>query len=290
VRSQIHAANLESYNIQPTIPIFRIRPFVATTIFNAANQNPNDLTPDQASQRGPNWNAYDLDIAIEMSLELSDPELTAVPTILGYLPGSDFAIANELVILLAPYDGLGTDPDGTTYPAANQGASGMGILLELARLWQEQDLEVRRSVLFIAWGGGQLNAPGLQEFLNDSTTFRHLPAPSNGDPLTPHVIIQVDYAGAGAEAIAIHPGSAANLADLLREATATTQTTVAANPDPTGITALHIGRAAWLNFTWTSPTVPPTDDTLDRIEPEKLQTYGQILSHLLTEIVRQSRY
>jgi hypothetical protein len=225
-----------------------------------------------------------------MSLQLSEPEITTVPTILGYLPGSDFALANELVILLTHYDGPGTDPDGTTYPTANQGVSGAAILLELARLWQEQDLEVRRSVLFIAWGGGQLNEPGLQEFLVDPTTFRHLPAPNNGDPLTPRVIIQLDYAGAGAEALAIHPDSAANLANLLRDAAATSQIPIAASPNPTGIPPLRIGRAAWLNFTWANPTTLPTQDTLDRIEPEKLQTYGEILSHLLTQIVRQTRY
>ena len=290
VRSQTHAASLDGYALQPTIPIFRIRPSVGTAIFNAAGQSPGDLTPNQASQHGSKWAAYDLDITIEISLQLSEPEMTAVPTILGYLPGSDFAIANELIILLAPYDGLGNDPDGTIYPAANQGASGVGILLELARLWQEQDLEVRRSVLFIAWGGGQLNEPGLEEFLNDNTSFRHLPAPSNGDLLAPHVIIQVDYAGAGADAIAIHPGSAGNLSDSLRESIAQSQTPVAANPDPTDITPLRVGRAGWLNFTWANPTVLPTQDTLGRIEPEKLQTYGEILSHLLTEIVRQSRY
>ncbi|MCB8943643.1 MAG: ABC transporter permease subunit [Ardenticatenaceae bacterium] len=291
VRSQTHAANLDSYNIQPHIPIFRIRPSVATTILNTAGQNLSTLTLANASQHGPGWMAHDLDVTIEMSLDLSAVENTAVPTILGYLPGSDFAIANELIILLAPYDGLGIDPDGTLYPSVNQGASGIGVLLELARLWQEQDLEVRRSVLFIAWGG-QLNASGLEAFLSDPVTVRHLPAPSNGDPLTPHVIIQLDYAGAGVDALAIHPGSAVNLANLLREAAATTQTPIAANPDPTDIIPLNIGRAAWLNFTWANPvsTATPTEDTLNRIEPEKLQTYGEILSHLLTEIVRQSRY
>jgi hypothetical protein len=224
-----------------------------------------------------------------MSLDLSEPELTAVPTILGYLPGSDFAIANELVILIAPYDSLGTDPDGTTYPAVNQSASGVGIMLELARLWQEQDLEVRRSVLFVAWGGGQLNEPGLKEFLDDNTTFRHLPSPNNGDPLTADVIITIAYAGAGGATLAVHPESALKMLDLLQEAAATTETPLA-DPDVTDIVSLRSGQSLWLNFTWSDPMGPPTEDTLDRIEPEKLQTYGEILSHLLTEIVRQSRY
>ena len=292
IRSQTHAANLDTYHIQPTIPIFRIRPFVATTIFNTTPRSPDTFTPANANQRGPGWMAHDLDVSIEMSLQLSEVAETAVPTILGYLPGSDFTIANEMVVLVAHYDGLGTDPDGTTYPAVNQGASGVGILLELARLWQEQDLEVRRSVLFIAWGGGQLNTPGLQEFLTNPRTFRHLPAPSNGNPLTPHVIVQIDYAGAGLDALAIHPQATPRLADLLRKAATTTQTPIIADPAPTDIAPLTVGRANWLNFTWAAPTNPisPTDDTLNRIQPEKLQTYGEILSHLLTEIVRQSRY
>ena len=290
IRSQYHAADLTTYYIQPTIPMFRIRPSVATAIFNAAEQSPSALTPANANQSGPGWLAHDLNITIQMSLYVSEPDSMAVSTILGYLPGSDFAIANEMVVLIAHYDGLGTDPDGTLYPAANQGASGMGVLLELARLWQEQDLETRRSVLFIAWGGSTLNDPGLQAFLSDNRSFRHLPAPSNGNQLAPHVIIQLDYAGSGAAALAIHPASAPRLADLLRQSATENQIPIAADPTLTDIIPLRVGRANWLNFTWTNPIVLPTADNLDRIEPEKLQTYGEVLSHLLTQIVRQSRY
>jgi hypothetical protein len=77
--------------------------------------------------------------------------------------------------------------------------------------------------------------------------------------------------------------------DLLQEAAATTETPLA-NPDVTDIVSLRSGQSLWLNFTWSDPMEPPTEDTLERIEPEKLQIYGEILSHLLTEIVRQSRY
>ena len=65
-------------------------------------------------------------------------------------PGSDLDLGNEMVILFATYDGLGMEADGLVYPAANHNASGIGMLLELARLWQEQGLDARRTTMFVA--------------------------------------------------------------------------------------------------------------------------------------------
>ena len=56
--------------------------------------------------------------------------------VLGWLPGSDPAQDSRLVIIGAHYDHVGTDPDGTIYPGANDNASGVAVVLEIARLWK----------------------------------------------------------------------------------------------------------------------------------------------------------
>lgn len=168
VRSQIQLADPgKDYLRKPNIPIFRIRPSVASAIVEKSGGTMSDLFAlgGEVNQSGPGWFTRDMSAVVRMSLTLSEPQKVEVPCVLAYKTGSDFDLAGELVVLFASYDGLGMDPDGTVFPAANHDASGVGILLEMARLWQEQNLNARRSVLFAAWGGSQLDNSGVMDFL-----------------------------------------------------------------------------------------------------------------------------
>jgi ABC-type dipeptide/oligopeptide/nickel transport system permease subunit len=295
IRSQIQFAYEDRRYLQnPTIPIMRIRPSVAQEILVQDGLSISDFTPrnDDVSQRGPGWWTQDLDITVRMSVDLGDPETMAVPVVLGHLLGSDFTIANELVVVLANYDGLGIDPDGTEYPGANHNAAGIGVLLEVARLWQQEELDPRRSVLFIAWGGGELENPGLNDFLADERSIRHLPATASRTRLTPRTVLQLDYAGAGGDTLFIQPGSNNNLIELLRDSV--TNTGISLNPEPSDSAPLvekwNSPSSAWLSFGWEEGDAPLTEDVIDRIEAAKLQSIGELVSHILTQIVRQTRY
>ena len=295
VRSQIQLAYDDRRYVQkPTIPIFRIRPEVAKAIVGQARTTLSELLSagSSAEQYGPTWFTRELDTTVYMAVELSEPQLATVPAIFGYMHGSDFSISNELVVLLANYDGLGTDPDGTVYPAANHNAAGVGVLLELARLWQEQELDPRRSVLFVVWGGGQMEFPGISEFLANETSYRHLPAYTTGQRREPHAIVQVDFAGAGGEELVIHPSSAGKLAEMVQESAAEAGIPLETEngEELQAVKVFSTSRAAWLSFGWIDANIAPDRDTMDRIEAGKLQVVGQILSHVVTQVVRQTAY
>jgi len=54
----------------------------------------------------------------------------------------------QIIMVSAYYDGVGTDPQGILYPGANDNASGVATMLELARLLRparisRQDRDVR---------------------------------------------------------------------------------------------------------------------------------------------------
>ncbi|MGD8585359.1 MAG: ABC transporter permease subunit, partial [Chloroflexota bacterium] len=295
VRSQIQLDRDDRLYVQePTIPIFHIRPEVAQTIAGQAGTSLSQLLADRAAgqQQGPFWFARDLATQVHMGLALTEPQPTTIPAVMGYMLGSDISISNELVVFLATYDGLGSDPDGTIYPAANHNAAGIGVLLELARLWQEQELDPRRSVLFIAWGGGQLNHPGAAEFLAESTSFRHLPAYNTGQRLAPHIVIQLDYVGAGGQQLLVHPESAARLAELVQESAAEAGIPVeTGHGDRLGsVNRYAPPGVSWLSFGWEDADVDPDQDTLAQIDAEKLQSIGRILSHVATQVVRQTAF
>ncbi len=84
--------------------------------------------------------------------------------VLAALPGRDPAFADQLVILGAHYDGLG-QTSGVLWPGANDNASGVAVLLEIARSWQESGFVPSRTVLFAAWDAGQEQALGVEAYL-----------------------------------------------------------------------------------------------------------------------------
>jgi Zn-dependent M28 family amino/carboxypeptidase len=74
-------------------------------------------------------------------------------------------LEQEVIILGAHYDHVGDDPD-RRYAGENDNASGVGILLEIARLWHERGYRPRRSVLFAAWGAQELGEVGSSYYVN----------------------------------------------------------------------------------------------------------------------------
>ncbi len=290
IRSQTQFANPDGdYMRAPRLPVFRLHPETAVSILNATGVSHDDLAnPVATDQQGDGWYSRDLDGAtVQMKLELSEPELTAVPTVLGYLPGSDLNLADELVIIYAHFDGLGIDPDGTVYPAVNHNASGVGIMLEVARLWQEQELDPRRPVLFVAWGAGMLDNSGGRAFVDAEQSFLHLPTTAR---LETTAVFQLDYAGAGGDQLFIHPASNARLAELVEETAVEVGLEIVDDGETAVAPDMLTPRATWVYFSWDNAPLTPDQDTLDRIEPEKLRAYGQLLALSLAKIVRQSRY
>ncbi|BDU70220.1 M28-family zinc peptidase [Geothrix oryzae] len=72
--------------------------------------------------------------------------------VLGKLPGSDPALRPEAVVLGAHMDHLGLQ-DGRLHPGADDNASGVAALLELARSIAARPVRPRRTLLFAFWTG-----------------------------------------------------------------------------------------------------------------------------------------
>lgn len=88
--------------------------------------------------------------------------------VLGFLPGNhkDPNIANQIIIVGGHYDHIGTDPDGTIYNGANDCASGVGMILEIIRLWHDQGYHPARSVLFAAWDAEEQGLVGSRHYVD----------------------------------------------------------------------------------------------------------------------------
>ncbi len=296
VRSQIQLADTsKDYLRKPNIPIFRIRPSVANAILARSGATMSGLfaLDGEVDQSGPGWFTRDMRAVVRMSLTLSEPQTVEIPCVLGYKTGSDFDLAGELVVLFATYDGLGMDSDGTVFPAANHDASGVGLLLEMARLWQEQDLNARRSVLFAAWGGGQLDDSKALGFFGESRNFPRLSTEAMYRRFSPAMIFQLDYVGAGDDTLYIHPYSSDPLSRLLAETATEVGISLVSEEggsSPPYDDIVPSRSTQWLYFTWSNPEVAPDADIIERIEPDKLRMVGEALALALTQVVRQASY
>jgi uncharacterized protein len=82
--------------------------------------------------------------------------------VVGVLPGNDEAFRDEAVLVAAAYDGMGTDPGGRVWQAANESVAGTSVLLEMARILKAQDLVFHRTVIFAAVDGSQLGDSGIK--------------------------------------------------------------------------------------------------------------------------------
>jgi hypothetical protein len=124
----------------------------------AVGASPQQGTPKPATAR-PNFSAPLQNIAFTINTEIVRREAPAT-NVVGVLEGSDAKLKNEVVVIGAHYDHLGRGGQGSLaaregeiHHGADDNASGVAGLLELARTFAAERKSVRRTLVFIAFGG-----------------------------------------------------------------------------------------------------------------------------------------
>ena len=95
--------------------------------------------------------------------------------VIAYVQGYDPKLRDQYILVGARLDNLGSmtvsvdgQPVEKIYYGANGNASGLAVMLELARMVQTHSLLFRRSVLFVAFGASMETYAGAWYFLNRS--------------------------------------------------------------------------------------------------------------------------
>ncbi len=211
--------------------------------------------------------------------------------VVGVLPGTGAEIRQaggrgldqQVIIVSAYYDGLGILPDGQLYPGANDNASGVAMMLEMARQMVASPYQPEKTVLFIAWAGGErYEGLSLVEVMNAKIGF---------NTLTVEAVIELSGVGAGTlNQAAIGTGSSFRLVQLFQDAAdefGLKSTTRGRGPHfgmPVGA-GFGERSAMTLNLSWdgADQTAHTPQDTSDMIDPAKLEKLGR--SALLTLLI-----
>ncbi len=95
------------------------------------------LHPGQAFLTSPG-----ADVHMQINAVSGGDRVEKMYNVIGYIPGSDAqgGLDANVIMVGAYYDGVGTGPDGTLYPGANDNASGVAAMLEMARRTQKQPI------------------------------------------------------------------------------------------------------------------------------------------------------
>jgi hypothetical protein len=132
---------------------------------------------------------------LALTIEAEYNQNMEVKNILGFIPGT--TAADTFLVFTAHYDHLGRMGSETYFPGANDNASGIAMMLDLARYFSKSANQQKYSIAFIALAGEELGLKGSTYFVEN--------------PFFPleniRFLINLDMVGTGSEGITVVNGT-----------------------------------------------------------------------------------
>ncbi|MGD9898617.1 MAG: M20/M25/M40 family metallo-hydrolase [Calditrichaceae bacterium] len=152
------------------LPIFNVKRTVADKMLSKTGKTIIALEKEMVDSMTP--------VAFPLDVELSATSSTVqdksrTQNIVALLPGNDPSLKNEFIIIGAHYDhlGMGGSGSGSRTPdtsaihnGADDNASGVAAILELAEKMSAERKKIKRSVLFMAFGAEEMGTLGSKFF------------------------------------------------------------------------------------------------------------------------------
>lgn len=220
------------------------------------------------------FESVELPASARIEVMMNEPGTAEARNVLGVLPGADPEMRDQVLILGAHYDHVGLDPNGDLYAGANDDASGVAVLLEIARLWQEAGFVPDCTVLFAAWDAEELGLLGSAHYVEHPIY-----------PLESTIgMIQLDMVGLASEgnlsvdgldnAVGRQLAASARLFDVPTE-----PVDLSGASDHAPFRRAQVPAALLI---WDGSQVPyyhTPQDTVDTLQPERLRDVGLLTTH-----------
>ena len=155
---------------QATLPVLHIKRDLADQILAGSSTTISDLETKLDKDLKPA--SMDLDMVLSVTTEIIQQEVTT-QNVIALLPGSDSMLKDEYIVIGAHYDHLGWGgkgsgsrrPDTTAiHNGADDNASGVAAVLEIAERLALGKKAPKRSILFMAFGAEEMGLLGSKFF------------------------------------------------------------------------------------------------------------------------------
>jgi aminopeptidase YwaD len=167
MRGRAPAANAALLNVQASVGDKLLQP-LGLTVAEAVKRINEKGLPISAP----------LNATAEVSASI-EPNRGMARNVIGFIPGNDPQLRDEVIVIGAHYDHLGYGEVGSLAPepgdihyGADDNASGTAAIMELARLLAQNRDRLKRSVLVIAFSAEEEGLLGAEHFLQNPTVPR----------------------------------------------------------------------------------------------------------------------
>ena len=280
-------------------PAVFVPPDLGDQLLQTAGSSLDDFAK-QARELEPDAIAFTEEgVDVQIQVEGSDWEqIETHYNVIGVIPGSGAqtpmpgggTLDNQVVLISAYFDGLGVSPDGVFYPGANDNASGVAEMLEIARVIKEGEYFPEKTVIFVAWSGGQRNIGLSTDSILGNTSGLGL--------LKVEAIFELSGVGAGSgKEILLDQGSSFRLVNLFEDAArrmGNKVTNRGRGPHFGQNTGISFGGrealTAYVSWNGSDVYTGTPLDAVDMIDLEKLQELGETTTLVVTVISRETEY
>ena len=165
------ALNLEGYSVD--IPVLRIKKEVADAILSKSNATVASLEKKLNETKKPY--SFSVNVKVNGKTEILR-ELAGTRNVMMLLPGEDPKLKNEYIILGAHFDHLGMGGPGSgsraldtigIHHGADDNASGVAMMLELAEKFAKTPGSHKRSIICLSFSGEEEGLLGSKHFVDD---------------------------------------------------------------------------------------------------------------------------
>ncbi|MBI1742327.1 M28 family peptidase [Candidatus Acetothermia bacterium] len=221
---------------------------------------------DAVTNRGP----FATGVRVRMSIKLQPIVNVTVSNVLALLLGTDPQLKNKVVLIGGHYDHVGRDPNGTVFQGANDNASGPSVVMAIAQLLIFQRVRPKASILFVGWGAEEAGLVGSDFYVKN-------PKYSLSQTLASLVL---DVVGRGEGTHLNSEGDPNSLLETVRSSGEALKLQV--NTQNGGGGSDHEpfldAKVPAVLFEWEDSiqTIHRADDTIEKIDPEKLRVTGMV--------------
>ena len=198
-----------------TVPTFVISQEVADQLLASAGKSVStaqDLVRARRADPSAPASGFDVPITVRMSVSLTPVHDVDAMNVVGLLRSPDPNNAQRAVLVGAHLDGVGTDPDGAVFQAANDNASGPAVTIEVARALAAARSSLSHSVVFVAFAGEEEGYYGSEAYIAQMAV-----APGRVESLV--AMLNLDVIGCCSEALLVS-NEAPDLQRRVRDAAA----------------------------------------------------------------------